>query len=179
LVDILNFSIQAEAFFFGIDQISIRSAGAILATKLDDTDREILRIVQEDARKPYVRIASELKLSEGAVRFRMKRLLREGVITRFLALVDPRKIGLQVTAVVMLKVDATSLDDVFHRLVSLHESQHVFQSTGEYDIVAIVHARDLNHLGQLINRIKSFPNVRSASYSVITRLLRVEPTLKI
>jgi len=150
-----------------------------LSVKLDDLDKEILRILQEDAKRPYARIASQLKVTEGTVRFRVKRLLREGVITRFLALVNPRKIGLQVTAIVMLKVEATSLDDVFSHLASLPESHHVFQSTGEYDIVAIVHTRDLTHLGDLMNKIKSFAGVSNASVSVITRLVRVEPTLKL
>ena len=150
-----------------------------MSVDLDDIDRQILKILQEDARKSYVRIARQLKVTEGTVRFRIKRLLKEGVITRFLALIDPRKIGLPVTAIAVLKVDAASLDIIFQKLVSLHESQHVFQSTGEYDIVAIVHTVDLNHLGELINRIKSFSGVQSASVSVITRLVRVEPTLKL
>ncbi|MCJ7761015.1 Lrp/AsnC family transcriptional regulator [Candidatus Bathyarchaeota archaeon] len=126
-----------------------------------------------------MRIACQLKVTEGTVRFRIKRLLKEGVITRFLTLIDPRKIGLAVTAIAVLKVDAGSLDIIFQKLVSLHESQHVFQSTGEYDIVAIVHTVDLNHLGKLMNRIKSFSGVQSTSVSVITRLVRVEPTLKL
>jgi DNA-binding Lrp family transcriptional regulator len=96
-----------------------------------------------------------------------------------MALVDPRKVGMQVTAVVMLRVEAVSLSEIFDQLVSLSESQHVFQSTGEYDIVAIVHTRDLNHLGELMNRVKSFTGVRNASFSVITRLVSVEPTLKL
>jgi Lrp/AsnC family transcriptional regulator for asnA, asnC and gidA len=150
-----------------------------LSVDLDDIDRQILKILQEDARKSYVRIACQLKVTEGTVRFRIKRLLKEGVITRFLALIDPRKIGLPVTAIAVLKVDAASLDIIFQKLVSLHESQHVFQSTGEYDIVAIVHTVDLNHLGELMNGIKSFSGVQSASVSVITRLVRVEPTLKL
>ncbi|MBS7623222.1 Lrp/AsnC family transcriptional regulator [Candidatus Bathyarchaeota archaeon] len=147
--------------------------------RLDSVDKEILRILQEDARKPYAEIARQLRVTEGTIRFRVARLLREGVVTRFMALIDPRKVGMQVTAVVMLRVEASSLGEVFNQLVSLSESQHVFQSTGEYDIVAIVHARDLNHLGELVNRIKSFTGVRNASVSVITRLVRVDPTLKL
>ncbi|MEM3003678.1 MAG: Lrp/AsnC family transcriptional regulator [Candidatus Bathyarchaeia archaeon] len=147
--------------------------------RLDSVDKEILKILQEDARKPYAEIARQLRVTEGTIRFRVAKLLREGVITRFMALVDPRKVGMQVTAVVMLRVEASSLGEAFNQLVSLSESQHVFQSTGEYDIVAIVHTRDLNHLSELMNRIKSFIGVRNASVSVITRLVRVEPTLKL
>lgn len=147
--------------------------------KLDRLDIEILRILQEDARKSYVKIADQLKVTEGTVRFRIKRLLKDEVITRFLALIDPRKLGFQVTAVVMFKVDGAFIDDVFNKLIILRESQHVFQSTGEYDIVSIVHTQDLQHLGQLINKIKSFKGVKNATFSVITRFVRVEPTLKL
>jgi Lrp/AsnC family transcriptional regulator for asnA, asnC and gidA len=72
-----------------------------LPTKLDRLDIEILRILQEDARKSYVKIADQLQVTEGTVRFRIKKLLKDEVITRFLALIDPRKLGFQVTAVVM------------------------------------------------------------------------------
>ena len=147
--------------------------------KLDRLDIEILRILQEDARKSYVKIADQLKVTEGTVRFRIKKLLKDEVITRFLALIDPRKLGFQVTAVVMLKVDGAFIDYVFNELIILRESQHVFQSTGEYDIVSIVHTQDLQHLGKLINKIKSFKGVKNATFSVITRFVRVEPTLKL
>lgn len=150
-----------------------------MPTKLDRLDIEILRILQEDARKSYVKIADQLQVTEGTVRFRIKKLLKDEVITRFLALIDPRKLGFQVTAVVMLKVDGPFIDDVFNKLIKLHESQHVFQSTGEYDIVSIVHTEDLQHLGKLINKIKSFKGVKNATFSVITRFVRVEPTLKL
>lgn len=150
-----------------------------MSIKLDHLDIEILRILQEDARRSYVKIAHQLKVTEGTVRFRIKKLLEDGVITRFLALIDPRKLGFQVTAIVMLKVDGAFIDDVFNKLTNLHESQHVFQSTGEYDIVSIVHTKDLQHLGELINRIKSFKGVKNATFSVITRFVRMEPTLKL
>ena len=147
--------------------------------KLDRLDIEILRILQEDARKSYVKIADQLQVTEGTVRFRIKKLLKDEVITRFLALIDPRKLGFQVTAVVMFKVDGSFIDDVFNKLIVLDESQHVFQSTGEYDIVSIVHTQNLQHLGKLINKIKSFKGVKNATFSVITRFVRVEPTLKL
>ena len=150
-----------------------------MPTKLDRLDIKILRILQEDAKKSYVKIADQLQVTEGTVRFRIKKLLKDEVITRFLALIDPRKLGFQVTAVVMLKVDGSFIDDVFNKLIQLHESQHVFQSTGEYDIVSIVHTEDLQHLGKLINKIKSFKGVKNATFSVITRFVRVEPTLKL
>jgi Lrp/AsnC family transcriptional regulator for asnA, asnC and gidA len=147
--------------------------------KLDRLDIAILKLLQEDARKSYVKIADQLQVTEGTVRFRVKKLLKDEVITRFLALIDPRKLGFQVTAVIMLKVAGPFIDDVFNKLINLHESQHVFQSTGEYDIVSIVHTQDLQHLGILINKIKSFKGVKNATFSVITRFVRVEPTLKL
>jgi Lrp/AsnC family transcriptional regulator for asnA, asnC and gidA len=150
-----------------------------LSINLDHLDIEILRILQEDARRSYVKIANQLKVTEGTVRFRIKKLLEDGVITRFLTLIDPRKLGFQVTAIVMLKVDGAFIDDIFNSLTNLHESQHVFQSTGEYDIVSIVHTKDLQNLGELINRIKSFKGVKNATFSVITRFVRIEPTLKL
>ncbi|MFQ6065585.1 MAG: Lrp/AsnC family transcriptional regulator, partial [Candidatus Bathyarchaeia archaeon] len=109
-----------------------------MSVELDEIDREILNTLQSDARTSFASIARKLKVSEATIRFRVKKLIKKGVITRLIALLDPRKIGLSVTAIIMAKVDPTLLEEAFEQLASFNETHHVFQSTGEYDIVAVV-----------------------------------------
>jgi Lrp/AsnC family transcriptional regulator for asnA, asnC and gidA len=150
-----------------------------LSVELDVTDRKILNILQGDARASYASIARELGVSEATVRFRVKKLLKKGVIIRFIALLDPRKIGLPITAIIMAKVDPNLLEEAFEQLASFGETHHVFQSTGEYDIVAVVHARDLLHLSELRKKVKMIPGIKEASVSAITRLMKIEPAFKL
>jgi len=143
--------------------------------KIDDVDREILECLQRDGRTPYSEIAKKLGIAESTVRYRVNRLRKEGVITNFTALLDPRKIGLKITAIVLMKFDAKYLNESSEKLSSFKELHHLFQSTGEYDLVSVVHAKDLPHLNELVRNIKTLPGIRDASVFVATRLIKIEP----
>ncbi len=144
-------------------------------TDLDDIDKNILRILQDDGRTSYSAIARELDIPESTVRYRVNMLKRDGVITGFIALLNPRKIGLNITAIALIKVDPKMVEDASRRLAGFRESHHLFKSTGEYDLVSVMHARDIAHLNALIDRIKQLPGVREASAEVATYLIKVEP----
>ncbi|MEE8324009.1 MAG: Lrp/AsnC family transcriptional regulator, partial [Candidatus Bathyarchaeia archaeon] len=128
-------------------------------TNLDDVDKNILRILQDDCRTSYTAIARELDVAESTVRYRVDKLKREGVITGYIALLNPRKIGLEITAIALIKVDPKMVEDASRRLSGFRESHHLFKSTGEYDLVSVMHARDIAHLNALIDRIKQLPGV--------------------
>ena len=143
-------------------------------TGLDDIDKRILSNLQDNCRISYSAIARELDVAESTVRYRVNRLKNEGVITRFIALLDPRKIGLNITAIVLIKVDPKNLEEASKLLASFRESHHLFKSTGAYDLVSVVHARDIIHLNGLIDGIKKLPGVREVSAEVATYLIKVE-----
>lgn len=148
-------------------------------TELSETDIRILEILQNDARTSYSAIARKLDVAESTVRYRVDKLRKTGVITCFLALLDPRKIGLNITAIALIKVDANEIVQASETLATFEESHHLFRSTGAYDLVSVVHARDIIHLNDLIERVKKIPGVREASFEVATYLVKVEPKYKL
>ncbi len=143
--------------------------------KIDGIDKKILELLQKNCTTPYSEIARKLHIAESTVRYRVGRLKRERVITNFIALLDPRKIGLKLTAMVLIKLDAKFVEESSKKLATFKELHHLFQSTGEYDLVSVVHARDMMHLNELMRRIKLLPGVRDASVFVATQLIKVEP----
>jgi Lrp/AsnC family transcriptional regulator for asnA, asnC and gidA len=151
----------------------------LLSVELDEIDKKLLNILQRDARTPFAKIAREFGISEATVRFRVKKLIDKGVVTRFITLLDPRKIGVPITATIVAKVEQTLLDKAVEQIASFDEAHHVFQSTGEYDIVAVVHTRDMTHLSEIRKRVKMLPGVKDVSVSVATRIMRVEPIFKL
>jgi Lrp/AsnC family transcriptional regulator for asnA, asnC and gidA len=143
--------------------------------KIDNIDRKILEFLQENCRTPYSEIAKKLGVAESTVRYRVRRLKREGIITNFIALLDPRKIGLEITAIVLAKLDAKHIMKSSKKLAAFRETHHLFQSTGEYDLISVVHTKDMLHLNELMRRIKLLPGVTEASVFVATHLIKVEP----
>lgn len=147
--------------------------------ELNEKDLRILEILQNDARTPFSMLARELGMAASTVRYRVERLRESGVITGFLAMLDPRKIGLHITAIALIKVDANQVVEASETLASFEESHHLFRSTGSYDLVSVVHARDIAHLDDLIDRIKRIPGVKEASVEVATYLIKMEPKYKL
>jgi Lrp/AsnC family transcriptional regulator for asnA, asnC and gidA len=147
-----------------------------LVFQLDDKDRKLLNILQENGRAAYSQLADELGLSESTVRYRVKKLVDEGVIKKFTVLLDPKKIGFSTTGILMVKVSPDLFEHASKQISNLTETHHVFQNTGEYDIVAVVQARDLKHLGELRNKIEMISGVKEASLSATTRCIKIKTT---
>jgi len=150
-----------------------------LATKLDDKDRKLLNILQENGRASYSQLAGELDLSEATVRYRVKKLVDAGIIKKFTVLLDPKKIGYLNTGILMVKLMPDFFEQASKAISNLPETHHVFQNTGEYDIVAVVQARDLGHLSELRKRVEMIRGVREVSLSATTRLIKIKTTFEI
>ncbi|MEM0445302.1 MAG: Lrp/AsnC family transcriptional regulator [Nitrososphaerota archaeon] len=143
---------------------------------LDEKDLAIISILQRDARTPASTIAERLGIPENTVRFRIKRLVERRVIRGFVAIVDPRQIGLKVSAAFMLKLEPEHRDDAINELKSWKEILNIYQFTGEYDLIAVAFTRDLNELQALVDRVKRVKGVRDANILVTTRVIKSQPT---
>jgi Lrp/AsnC family transcriptional regulator for asnA, asnC and gidA len=146
---------------------------------LSEIDIGILEILQEDGRASFSSIARTLGIAESTVRYRVEKLKESRVITSFQAHLNPRKIGLGITAIALIKVAATEIVEASETLATFEESHHLFRTTGSYDLVSVVHARDIVHLNDLIERIKMIKGVREASVEVATHLVKTEPKYKL
>ena len=142
---------------------------------LSEIDIGILEKLQEDGRASYSAVARALGIAESTVRYRVEKLRESGVITGFQAHLNPRRVGLGITAIALIKVDAAEIVEASETLATFQESHHLFRTTGSYDLVSVVHARDIVHLNDLIARIKNISGVREASVEVATHLVKTEP----
>ena len=121
----------------------------LLSEEIDKIDRQILNILQEDGRMAFAEIARKIGVNEATIRFRVKKLVDKQVIIQFSALLNPRKIGLSITGVIMAKVNPKTLNKTFKELKNLPELLHIFQCTGKYDFLAVANVEDMEHLEQL------------------------------
>lgn len=118
--------------------------------ELDDTDRAILHILQEDARTPFSEIARRIDMSSATVHDRVGRLEEAGVIQGYHARVNERELGYGVSAFVGLRVEQGREDDALERLRQIDGITEVHLTTGEYDVVLRVHATDIDALRDIM-----------------------------
>jgi len=117
---------------------------------LDETDRAILRLLQEDARMPFSEIAREIDMSSATVHDRVNKLESEGVIQGYHASIDPKAAGYGISAFVGIRVEQGGEWDTLERLREIDGVQEVHLTTGEWDIVMRVYATDADELRELM-----------------------------
>ena len=150
-----------------------------MAEEIDKIDRQILNILQGDGRMAFAEIARKTGVNEATVRFRVKKLVDKQVIFRFSALLNPRKIGLSITGIIMAKVNPKTLNETFNELKVLTELLHIFQCTGRYDFIAVANVVDMENLEQLKIKIKSVIGIEEIEVLATTRLIKIEPSFKL
>jgi len=150
-----------------------------MAEDLDQLDRQILSILQKDARRSYADIARKVKVNEATVRFRVKKLVEKQVIIQFSALLNPRKIGLSITGVIMAKVSPKTSENTFNKLKNLNELLHIFQCTGKYDFLAVANVKNMEGLEILKEKIKDISGIEEIEVLATTRLIKIEPSFEL
>ncbi|MFC6785458.1 Lrp/AsnC family transcriptional regulator [Halobaculum halobium] len=118
--------------------------------ELDDTDREILRILQEDARTPFSEVARRIDMSSATVHDRVSRMEEAGVLTGYRAEVDPKALGYGVSAFVGLRVRQGHEEEALETLRAVEGVREVHLTTGEYDVMMRVYAESTDDLRDLM-----------------------------
>lgn len=131
--------------------------------QLDTVDRELLKILRQDGRISITRLAEKVHVSRASAYARLERLQREGVIQGFSAVVDSARMGLGVTAVVLLSAGRSGRfrwREFRRRLVEMSEVESAYLVTGEADIVVVVRASDHEGLRSLLlEKLQGLPHV--------------------
>jgi len=141
---------------------------------LDVKDRNILALIQRDGKMSQALIARHVGLSTAAVNERLKKLEQSGVIRRFTAVVDPKAVGIQVTAFIEVFIEHPRYEEPFiKRILELDEVQECHHITGEFSVLLKVRVRDMESLQRLvISQLNGAEGVRQ------TRTVMVLSTVK-
>jgi Lrp/AsnC family leucine-responsive transcriptional regulator len=137
-------------------------------TNLDATDLRLLELLQEDGRRSFADLGSEVGLSAPSVHERVKKLEARGVIRRYAAVVDPASAGFPLLAFVWLTqapgTFATDLTDGFAEIPEIEECHHI---AGEADYLLKVRARDTAHLERVVRSLQAGRHVFTTETSVV------------
>jgi Lrp/AsnC family leucine-responsive transcriptional regulator len=124
--------------------------------ELDATDRRILELLQQDARRTFGDIGARVGLSAPAVKRRVDRLEADGVITGYTTVVDHARLGRPLEAFAELRFTGrTRVDDIEGIADAVPEIQAVFTVAGDPDALAWIRVRDVDDLKRVIDRIRA------------------------
>ncbi len=131
--------------------------------QIDKLDRDILRHLQDDARKPFLEIARDLDVSGGTIHQRYDKLRENEVILEHRTVLDPQALGYGVLAFVGVHVNRSQeIPEVLELLKKLPNVVEAHYTTGTYALFLKVHARDMqDYYFFLMKRLQTIKGIRS------------------
>ena len=135
----------------------------------DKIDEKILEFLQKDSRESFVEIGKKLKMSESAVRRRVKNMVDNGTIEKFTVQVGEAN---STSAIVLISVDS-SVDTakVSTKLTKLSDVKTVYEITGQYDISVIVRAQNITEINKCIDDLRKIPGVIDTNTVIILKTI--------
>jgi DNA-binding Lrp family transcriptional regulator len=145
----------------------------VIMDRLDETDERILGVLANDARATYAEIGEQVSLSAPAVKRRVDRLLDIGVIRGFTTVVDRSALGWTTEAYVQVFRHGTITPERLRAAwIDIPEVISAATVAGTADAMLHVVARDMRHLEEALERIRSAADVeRSESIVVLTNVI--------
>ncbi len=143
-----------------------------MARVVTETDRAIIRLLQQNARISYAELSRATGIPESTVRRRMDRLHQRGVI-EFAMLADPSRLGYDLRAMIGLKVELRQLEEIAETLRGMNEVTFAAFLTGNFDIIIQVVVRSQEALVEfLTQRLAPIGGVRSSETFVMPYIIK-------
>jgi Lrp/AsnC family transcriptional regulator for asnA, asnC and gidA len=146
-----------------------------MAKTLDETDLEILSILEENAKARMHTIAKKLGIPQSTVHHRIKRMEKEGIISKWTILKDYEKMGLGVKAYILIFVNVTALKqmkksqkDLAKRIRRFDNIEAVDIMAGEADLLVTARCSDLKSLQDvLLDQIQSIEGITKTKTMIV------------
>lgn len=139
----------------------------------DKTDIKIVNLLLDDGRMPASEVARRLgDISERAVRYRIDRMVEEGVI-RVSAVAKPQAFGLTTIADVWLEVESDRILEVARKMAEFDNVSYVACGIGESDVSIQIVAKDTGEIYQFVTEVvRKVPGVRKTTTSIVPLIIK-------
>ena len=135
---------------------------------MDDTDRRLLALLLADARTSYADLARQVGLSAPSVQDRVRKLERDGVLRGSGVDVDPKALGLGVSALIGVQQrEGIDADELVARLADVPEIEDCWAVAGEEAFVAKVRVKDLDDLDRTLRVLRHVPGIVRTRTTVV------------
>ena len=128
---------------------------------LDDTDKAILNLLQDDATLPLKTIAETVHVSTATAQRRIAQLIENKVISKQVAIVDPTKVGYGLTAFVMIEMERSndSMQRRFERVMREHpQVMSCYEISGDFAFLLVINAKNMSDYHALTRHLLTYEN---------------------
>ena len=141
---------------------------------MDKLDWNIILSLNTNGRKSFRHIAKDLKVSLSTISNRVKRLEKEGIIERYIPVINTEKIGYDLTAVINIKLTHGKLIEVQEKISKNNHVSAVYDITGDWDSLIVAHFKDRRDLNSFIKKILSMDFVERSNTQLVLNIVKDE-----
>lgn len=128
---------------------------------MDSIDRQIIRLLQKNARSSISEISAQVNLSIPATSDRIRKIESAGIITQYTAIVNPSAVNRKLTALMFISLEKPRFSDQFVSFVNTQdEILECHYLTGDFDYLMKIVTESTETLEALLRRVKSIPGVQ-------------------
>jgi DNA-binding Lrp family transcriptional regulator len=153
---------------------------AEMRVALDDLDKKILRVIQDDAKASLRDIADKVNSNVSTVKNHYDRLMEKAVIKRYSAIIDCCKIGYTDMLIFYIRVNTSQpMQEILKQLSELHAINFLYQVSGDFPILGM--AKCVNKDAQIdtLEQIKRIKGVEEVTTQVVMRRIKEDIRLEI
>jgi len=132
----------------------------------------LIKVLKENSRKSYVELAKIFRVSEAAIRKRIKKLESDGIIKKFTIDVDLRKLGFEVDTLIGLDTSPEELINVLEKLKGLDEVVSLYTSSGDHMILIECWFKNMNELSEFIRKLNNIEGVVKICPAIILEKIK-------
>ena len=147
--------------------------------KVDEIDRKIIHLLQEDARKSFNKIAESLGIAVGTAYNRVKNMEDNGILKGYTVMLDSGKLGYGLTALILIEAEGRYLPEVEKELAQLDEVICIYDITGDYDVAVVARFKNRNTLNNFIKSALKMPHVTRTVTNVVLNVVKEDFRIKV
>ncbi len=150
---------------------------------VDETDLKILKLLQSDAKLTAKNLGDRIALSQTPVYERIKKLERNGVIKKYVAILEPEKLNKSLVVfmnITILEHKVGSREDVINHLSQLDEITELFHTSGQFDFMAKVRVSKVSDYRDfLVDRMANIENIKNIESHIVLEEIKYSTSLNI
>ncbi len=128
---------------------------------MDELDCAIVGELFQDSQKSFLQIAKSLNISSFTVKSRYEKMVKEGIIKGVTINIDLSRLGYQGEVILLItNVPSQPKETTIKALKKMENILLVGETLGPYDIIAFTPVIDLNHIKEIVNKVKQIPSIQ-------------------
>lgn len=140
--------------------------------EIDTLDRRILAELRKNSNRSYRQLADDIGVAPGTVLNRIKDMELQGIIKSYSVVVDQRKLGSQIVALVEIISSGGKLEEIGKKLSKLENISAVYETTGSPDVIIIGKFRDTDELGKFARYLLGMTSVSRTNTHVVLNTIK-------